>query len=199
MAKVSGIFEYFKDLDKISVEDVALNLKSSADDFYLENYIANKALYPQTVPVTAADMELEMAILAVAVKQNLTIFKLQQKKLQIPKIFITRFPNLQKLIIVVKDAMDLKEEIITLEVLDEGRVKPEGSLIKVNLKDESGSVRFKLDNKSYQTKKGSILFIPCNSKKCHLQFKTSSGAILNKKEGIMDVYGGIIGVVVDAR
>lgn len=87
MTKLVGFFESFDNLDLIPVEDIAQKLKIRSQLIELENFVANRILYPQAIPTTSIDMETDMVILDMALKIN------KGKKLS--KDFITRFPGLK--------------------------------------------------------------------------------------------------------
>ena len=70
MPKLPGLFDSFDNLDQISPEAVATWLKPVPEFSHIENYLANKILYPQTVPLTEHDMQLDLSILREALKLN---------------------------------------------------------------------------------------------------------------------------------
>ena len=86
MPKVSGIFEKFKDLEQIPIDDISRWLKPQPE-YFLENFIANRLLYPQVLPLTIQDLEIELAILKEVVKRDP---KHKTHDLQIE--FLHRFP-----------------------------------------------------------------------------------------------------------
>src|SRR3990167_9440024 len=70
MPKLTGLFSSFDDLDQISPEAIASWLKPAPELTSLENYLANKILYPQAVPLTKHDMQIDLAILREALRMN---------------------------------------------------------------------------------------------------------------------------------
>lgn len=87
MAKLVGFFESFDNLDLIPVEEIAKKLKIRSQLIELENFVANRILYPQAIPTTSIDMETDILILDIALKIN--------KGKKLPKNFKTRFPGMK--------------------------------------------------------------------------------------------------------
>lgn len=87
MAKLVGFFESFDNLDLIPVEEIAKKLKIRSQLIELENFLANRILYPQAVPTTSIDMETDEVILDMALKIN--------KIKKLPQNFKTRFPGMK--------------------------------------------------------------------------------------------------------
>src|SRR5687768_2390810 len=70
MSKLSGIFDSFDNLDQIEIESLITWLKNPPSPVQLENYLANKILYPTSLPLTESDMKIDLAILREALKIN---------------------------------------------------------------------------------------------------------------------------------
>src|SRR5687767_12024497 len=70
MPKLSGLFDSFENLDQIEAENLLPWLKAPPNPVQLENYLANKILYPQTLPLSEVDMKIDLAILREALKIN---------------------------------------------------------------------------------------------------------------------------------
>ena len=87
MAKLIGFFESFDNLDLIPVEEIAKKLKIRSQLIELENFVANRILYPQAIPTTSIDMETDIVILEEALKIN--------KRKKLPEDFKARFPGLK--------------------------------------------------------------------------------------------------------
>lgn len=95
--RLTGIFDEFSDLDKITPEDVIRWLKPKPDYLYVENLLANRIYYPQVVPLTRQELIVDLAILREALIKNPKFLKKSAKRLIIPERFIARFPNLNEL------------------------------------------------------------------------------------------------------
>ncbi len=65
-----GLFDSFDNLDQITVDSLIPWLKNSLSSIQLENYLDNKILYPNTLPLTEYDMKIDLAILREALRMN---------------------------------------------------------------------------------------------------------------------------------
>ncbi len=65
-----GLFDSFDNLDTIPPEAIASRLKNPPQFSQLANYLANKILYPQALPMSALDMQLDLAILSEALSKR---------------------------------------------------------------------------------------------------------------------------------
>ena len=70
MPKLSGLFDSFDNLDQIDIDSLILWLKNKPSSIQLENYLANKILYPQITPITADEMKIDLAILREILRLN---------------------------------------------------------------------------------------------------------------------------------
>ena len=59
----AGLFDSFDNLDTISAESLIPWLKPVPELKRIENYLANKILYPQTIAQTEFEMQMDLAIL----------------------------------------------------------------------------------------------------------------------------------------
>lgn len=69
MPKLTGIFSIFPDLESIPPEDIARWLKPNPGFEFIGNYLGNKLLYPETIPVTQADLAIDLAILREVIRR----------------------------------------------------------------------------------------------------------------------------------
>jgi len=198
MPKVTGIFDSFDDLDQITAEDIASWLRPAPELFYLENYLANRLLYPQVAPVTAVDMSIDLAILREALKRSTSFYDSKDKKITIPQHFVSRIPNLSQLIWAFADAFKLKD-VTTVVLSGDDKDEVLGSLLTPQLTQKQGLVKLKIEEKNYDIKLGTLTIIPCSKSRCHVGFKSDQAQILGKNEALVETYGGKLGLVVDGR
>lgn len=213
MPKLGGIFNYLDGLAEMPLEGVARWLKSVPSKILLENFIGNRVLYPQTIPVSEYDMDVDMAI----VRESLRLGKMKQiagqktlidqtaRRIYIPEDFVHRIPNLLQLIIFFVDAYilprqkkNISEDIWTV-TLQGSSNKTIGTIVIPVFHNNNGVAILSLNNKKYQIKKGIITILPCKTNRCHMDFKIADGKMLGVSEGVIEVYGGDVGVIVDAR
>ncbi|MCR4306210.1 MAG: hypothetical protein NUV73_03955, partial [Candidatus Daviesbacteria bacterium] len=142
MPKLAGLFDSFDNLDQISPEDIALWLKPVPSANRLENYLANKILYPGALPLTEYDMQIDLAILREALKLNgpkaadkktnsllgdNPFLNITLRKILIPERFLNFVPDLQSLaisfidgLLLGKERQDFFEDLWTIVLTDEG-------------------------------------------------------------------------------
>ncbi len=109
MPHLSGVFDEFADLDKVPVEEVLKWLSEKPEIHFLTNYIGNRILYPQTIPLTHKELEIDLAILRAAIKLKPSlVYDPQTNKIIIPKVFAERFPPLSKIARAVIDGLSPK-------------------------------------------------------------------------------------------
>ncbi len=191
MPKVGGIFSSFDNLDEIETEDIAKWLKNPASSkFYLENYFANKLLYPQVAPTTPQDLNYDLAILREVLKKNLIFYNIKQKKFLIPELFSKSLPDLVKLVWAFIDAY-CPNDLVTINLIGESSEKILGSVVIVKF-ENSSPVTLNIENKVYQIKPGTLMIIPCPGNRCHIQ-------ITGKNEAVFETAGGKLGLFIDGR
>lgn len=90
--KLFGVFSKLESLDQITSDGMNRWLKSRIDDGYLANYIANRIFYPQTIPVSPEEMEIDLALLREGLGLNKDKFyNKTTNTITIPKEFEQRF------------------------------------------------------------------------------------------------------------
>jgi len=98
MPKLSGLFDSFDNLDQIDISSLSSWIKPTLVPDQLENYLANKILYPQTIPLTELDTKIDLAILREALKHNSlksqNFLNLTLRKIIIPERFLSYIPDL---------------------------------------------------------------------------------------------------------
>lgn len=99
MSKLTGVFELFRFLDQIPTSDINRWLKSELETHQLENFIGNRILYPQTLPITKQEMEIDLAIFREALRRQPEIlFDKNGKKIVIPEEVENRFGSIETLL-----------------------------------------------------------------------------------------------------
>ncbi|MBI2593387.1 hypothetical protein HYW44_01985 [Candidatus Daviesbacteria bacterium] len=129
MPHLSGVFEQFPNLDKVSSLNLSAWLHIQVDKHNLANILGNRIIYPQTVALTKSDLEIDLAILREALKQRpALVYEPQTNKIYIPELFLQRFPPLTRLAGVIIEAINPKG-VIQIYLKDKTQVKLLGSLI----------------------------------------------------------------------
>lgn len=218
MPKLTGVFSYFKDLDQVSVDNVASFVKSSLpkgtpipSSDQIADYLANKILYPHAVAVTLVDFKVDLAILREALKFNKQFLDIPARKIIIPSEFLDFITDLSVLTSVFVDAYLLEPNlrqgqalwtIVTQEHSVPGNIIKEeaiGSLLIPNFQQTNGKMDIFLEGNSYVVNIGSLVILKCPKQKCLVGFKSSNGGLMGKNEGVVEVWGGRLGLMVDTR
>lgn len=219
MLKPSGLFESFDNLDKISPEAVASWLKSAPALIQLENYLANKILYPSTLPLTKLDSEIDLAILRELLKLNgpkienkknvllgdNPFLNITLRKILIPERFLHFVPDLKSLTWAFIDALllnrqkeDWFEDLWTI-VLTDAADDQVGSVLLPQFEGSSSIMELSLLGKDYKIRPGVLVVIPCPKDRCEISYKLVKGKILGKEMSAIEVSGGKLGLVIDGR
>lgn len=220
MPRLPGLFDSFDNVDQISVEAIASWLKPVPQFNQLENYIANKILYPQALPLTEYDMKVDLAILREALRINYPkpgaqktnallgdnpFLNITLRKVLIPERFLGFVPNLTSLAVTFIDAIlsgrrreDWFQDLWTI-VLTDGVDEVVGSILLPQFDSSDGVMNLKLQGKNYEIRRGNLMVIPCPKDRCEIAYNLRSGKVLGKKESAIELYGGKLGLIVDGR
>ena|SRR3989344_4502976 len=109
MPKLTGIFASLN-VENIPPEEIARWLKPNPGLDFIENYLANKLLYPATIAYSQADLAIELAILREVVKGNPQKFMAAGKFL-IPPELAERIGTLPDLTLALFDVLAPKEPV----------------------------------------------------------------------------------------
>ncbi len=213
-----GLFDSFDNLDQISPEAVSSWLKPVPQLTQIENFLANKILYPQTLPLTKQDMQIDLAVLREALKMNILpkgqqnallgnnpFINITLRKILIPARFLQFVPDLAVLALVFIDALLLnrtKEDwfqdiwtIILTNVSDE----IVGSVVLPQFEGKNGQMRFTFQGRSYEIHPGDLIVVPCATDRCEIGYSLQKGKILGKTESAIEICGGSLGLIIDGR
>lgn len=219
MAKLSAFFDAFDNLDQIPLDLISRWVKPKINNIQLENYIANKILYPKTLPISEYEMQIDLAILREALRingpklkdakdsllGNNAFLNINLRKILIPDKFLKFVPNLQTLVMVFLDGLllgknreDFYEDLWTI-VLTDDVDEVVGSAILPRIDNKEAQIELNINNQSFKIKAGTLMVIPCALERCPISYKLKGAYALGKDEGSLEIYGGKLGVVVDAR
>lgn len=189
MSKLSGIFERFTNLDQLNAELVVRWLPFKAKPVDIENIIANRRLYPQAIPVSVQEMEVDLAILREAIRLNPhLVYNHNLRKISITEDFVVRFTPLNALITAIIDGLDL-EGVNQLLIRKPDASTSSGSIIIPTELPKSGNVTIEIDQSSKEYALDTIAAIPL----------TGSGHEVKIGKHSYQAHGGDLGVLVDLR
>lgn len=219
MPKLSGLFDSFDNLDQITADSLIPYLKNAPVSIQLENYLANKILFPSSLPLTDADMKLDLAILRQALRLNgpksnqvsnqllgdNPFLNITLRKIIIPERFLRYVDNLVSLTWAFVDGLlldrrkeDWFEDVWTIVVsgdIDE----TVGSVLLPQFGSLKDFMNLSVQDKKYTIKAGSLTLVDCPKTKCQISYNFSSGKILGKQMSAVEIYGGRLGIMIDGR
>lgn len=220
MIKSNGLFGMFDNLDTIDPASILSWLKPVPDLTVLENYLANRILYPQALPVNPIEVQFDLAILREALKNYFfsvsenksnsllgdnPFYNFTLRKILIPKKFLLYSSGLIDLVRVFADVLlvsiekrDWFEDFWTIILTGEVD-ETIGSLLIPQFEKGGNVMRIKVINKSFSLARGELKIIPCDSQRCEFAYEIDKGRLLDKQSNAVQVSGGRLGIVVDGR
>lgn len=219
MAKLPGLFNSFDNLDSVEVASLTAWIKNPPSEVQLENYLANRILYPQSLPLTDSDMRIDLAILREVLRITGPILtkmagpllgdnpflNVTLRKIIIPGRFLYYVPDLASLTWAFIDGLLLdrrKEDWfqdIWNVVLSDDADQVVGTVLLPQFKGEEDTMFLSLQGRDYEIKPGSLTVISCSKNRCQITYKFSYGKVLGKKENSLEVSGGRLGLMIDGR
>jgi hypothetical protein len=191
MPKLSGIFSNFADLDNLTAQELYPWLRAKEQAFYLENFIGNRILYPQTIPSNLSDAEIDLAILREFIKKNpIVVYSDKLKKMIIPEDLIVRFPPLQKLLSALLDVLTLEEVTQVLLKRYDSSTEVAGTVIRIFYQEGESFSDVNINGQILKLEFESTTILP--NKDPHIVVQIDSQPALN-------VAGGSLGLVIDLR
>ncbi len=202
-----GLFDSFDNLDIIDVNNLAIYLKSPPSSDSLENYLANKILYPTTLPLTMLDMKVDLAILreALRIKKDSQFLNITSRKIIIPGKFLQYIPDLVSLTWAFVDGLLLNRSKKSWyedqwTVMISGDIdEVAGTVLLPQFEGLSDLMSLTLMGREYKISAGSLTVVPCSKSRCQISYKFKKGKILDKNINEVEVYGGKLGLMIDGR
>ncbi len=130
MAYLSGFFERFKDIESVSALEVSKYLKSKIEIVRLQNIIANQILYPQTIPLTKIDEEIDRALLCALLQLHPEDI-LKGDRITLPEEYLFRFPEINQLITSLTISLNLPL-LSSIYIKKAGNLHRAGTILKVS-------------------------------------------------------------------
>lgn len=190
MPKLSGIFSQFNNLHQLKAEEISFSLKNKLDLHLVENFIGNKVLYPQTIPTTKQDLEIEFLVLQEALKNEpSTIYDPNQRKLILNQEFFSRFMPTEKLIATLIDGLGIKD-VVKIYFQVGTTVSLVGSIVPLQSFLKQGEFNVLINNQKVNLPLGDIKILAYTDH--HNRFK------LNNQNEIV-IPGGNLGLALDLR
>ncbi len=189
---VQGVFALFPDLDTISASEIAELSHQQFEHHNIENHLANRILYPQSIAQTKSELDIDFWILTLAIRKHPeTFFDSTQNRIVIPEVAAVQLSPLTRLISVI--LQNIPAQNITDIWVKDGTQQILGSAIpwrliqSLNLPE---GFDLYIPGESKTLVPGQLNLIPIKQK--HLLVKLGESAELS-------VVGGSLGLFVDLR
>ncbi len=193
MPHLSGVFDQFPDLEKANIDQLLAWMTQKPEKHALINFLGNRVLYPQAIPVNKTELEMDFAVLRAAIRLRPSlVFQPQTNKIIIPKIFADRFPPVRTMVlsiieginpkgihfIYLKDGSQLKIVGSVISPLSPQRLSPDGKTVVLS----TGKIRQALAVNTI-----SVVALPISE----------ANVVLGTEE--FQALGGDVGVIIDLR
>lgn len=219
MPEFVGLFDRFINLDQIKIEDVIRWLSPVPQQIPLENYIANRILYPQAVPISFSEVKIDLAILREALRLNTSynpkdknqflgnspFINITLRKIIIPVSFLEFIPDVVSLVWAFIDGLllehskkDCFEDLWTISISNETE-DVIGSILLPQFTSTQGLMEIKLEGKTCNIKAEALSILPCPKERYQIDFNLKMGKFLGKSKGQVELSGGKVGLIIDAR
>lgn len=188
MPKLSGIFEQFRYIDQIPQSDILKWLPHALQEHTLENFIGNRIIYPQTVPTTKLELEIEMAIFREAVKRQPDVFyDANKKRISIPEEFELRFGTSENLVRCLVESLSFLG-VTSIYIKRQLGTDLVGSIVSLNNLTPTAVVNVSINNQVMGIKNWQANFLPFRDKHLIVKFAGSADLVAS---------GGPLGLIID--
>ncbi len=188
MTVLTGVFAELPGIENISGDSIQNRLKAPFVSHALENYVANRMLYPQTVSVTEEDKLIDSAILQEYLILNPAFFyNPLSHKLVIPLDLINRFQTPAELMTIFISLISF-EGVVPVFIRDEGiSIKAEGSIFVTSVPKENEKVPISINGMLYEVEVNKICQFPVADQHTRIKIDGTNEII---------VTGGKLGVTI---
>jgi hypothetical protein len=190
MTALTGIFATLPGIENIPPEGVQKWVKNRLGDHAIENYVANRITYPQTIAISPEEKQIDQAIIQEYIARNPALFyNPLTHKLNIPQGITHYIQPVQDLMLILSSLLKLSQ-ITPVFISDGSSVKVEGSIIVPNPPSSEPKINVSFNGKMQTLEKSRFYHFPIADQ--HIKFK-----IGNENEILIS--GGTLGVSLDLR
>lgn len=186
------IFANLNIQDDSLAQKIAELVKPKLDLSAVENYISNKKLYPQSVPSTKLELNIDLHLLKEFLRLHPdAVYNGAKRTLVFDLSLINRFGDLKKITLLTLEAISTLDPITQILVRDDqNNLKLVGSLIKPKITPNIQKLDIKLGGKSLNLTLGKVFLIPIKMQ----NIEVNLGSELPFK-----VSGGDLGLIFDCK
>lgn len=200
MPKLSGLLDYFPDLELLPLDKIIAGLNRREDPKLLTNELGNRILYPQIIPESERDFALDWAILQafISIASN-RYYDKNLNRFYISESFLARFPNLQHLVIAFIQAFHPKGIVTLIMKTESLGNKSLGTLLRPTILSDGGLIRLTVSGNKYDIKSGTLMAIRASGRRIDLKFESQTAQLVGKNNLLAEVPGGSLGLIIDTR
>jgi len=190
-------------MEKIDFEKIGQWLPFLISPLELEDFLANKELYPTCLPLTKKGFYLEAAVLRYRFKREKALTG-EEKEVVLTSKFLAAVPNPGLALLLVTDACQPKQ---ILEIYAErGKAQEKlGAVISLTEVDKRkktlGKIVFSLGKEqTLEIKPEEVIRIMVGEEtELALDFRLKGAKVLGKTKARISVSGGQVGIIIDSR
>lgn len=193
------------ELNPARIEAISQWLSFSLDQRDLEDHLADLALYPESIPLSRNLLELVMAVLREEIRAEATEPAGEaQRALVITDQLLARLPHQGLAILTVMDALQpqgalpllyqaAEKEILLGTLVAFNNVQDRGIAAKIKIRRAPEEVTY------LELPVGELVLLPLGEEAVELEVVCENAVLAEKKKALVDVIGGEVGVILDAR
>lgn len=193
MPLLGGVFDLFPDLDTISLNDIYKLGGKQAEHHTVENHLANRILYPNSIAQTKLEIDLDFLILSLAIKKHPEVFFNQnQNRIIITDTALRHFPPLTRLISTILQSITTGKTV-DIWLKSQSNQQILGSCIPFTLikeLDTKGEFSILVQNETKFLVPNQLNLIPIKDMQVKIKFSSDQ---------TIDAVGGSLGLFVDLR
>ena len=190
MTAISGIFANLPGLELIPPESIQRWLPTRYDAHVLENFLANRIIYPQTVALTKEDHSIDKAILQEYIVRNPSFFyNPLSHRLIIPLDLINHLPPINEIIPLFCNILNIAGNT-QIFISEKNSLKLEGSITDPAVSPSEKMIEITLNGTKQTVPFGGVYHFSLDAE--HIKLK------IDGTNEIM-VSGGKLGVTIDLR
>lgn len=190
MTVLTGIFASLPGLENMPPEGIQKWVKSRIGDHNIENFLANRILYSQSIATTEEEKQIDRAIFQEYIVRNPAYFyNPLTHKLIIPHELVTRIQPFSDLMMIFCSLLQLGP-VTPVFLSDGSTVKTEGSILIPSLSPADQKITVSINGKMQTLEKSKFYTIPVEDQRTKIK--------INNDNEIM-VSGGSLGITIDLR
>ncbi len=177
-------------LEDLDPQAVSKWIKFQVEKIPLENHIANRLLFPGSLPITKQDLQIDLAIFREAIRQDpSSIYDKFGNKIIIDQRLIERFGPLRKVLLAIMDVLVIKN-ITTISVKKDTFTDIVGTIIVPQTVFKTKVVPVWLDDQQFDLRIGFLSLLGSDKKKIKIKIDGGEQFLAS---------GGELGVAIDLR